>query len=112
MAQFDGDNNCETIRTESLAPAPGSPALPQLTDEMQEILGRPCFACANIAWRLHELGLYKVERKAEAEQAAAIHWMLSLYLTHGSEWRSIGEQILRASKPENSGINKPSSHNA
>lgn len=93
--------------TGSSSAAPCSAALPPLTDEeLKWILGRPCFAVAHIAWKLHSLGLYNVERKAEEEQAAAIHWMLSLYLKHGSEWRSIGEEILRGGKPQNDSVSR------
>lgn len=69
-------------------------ALPPLDEELAWILGRPCFAVAQVARRLHALGLYRVEAKAEAEQAAALHWMLGLYLKHGSGWRSAAESIL------------------
>ena len=45
--------------------------------------------------------LYEVPRRVEEEQAAALHWMLNLYLAHGQEWRSVGEKILKAEAPQN-----------
>jgi predicted nucleic acid-binding Zn-ribbon protein len=70
-----------------------------LTEDLEWILGRPCFTVAKIARRLHELGLYKVETKAENEQAAAAHWMVGLYLKHGDTWREEGEKILKKVDP-------------
>lgn len=72
--------------------------LPPLEGDIAWILGQPCFAVAGIARRLHELGLYEVARKAEAEQAAALHWMLGLHAEHGENWREHGDRILRAER--------------
>lgn len=67
--------------------------LPPLNAELIDILGRPNFACAQIARVLRLTGMEITER-CEAEQAAALHWMLGLYLQHGDEWRAKGEAIL------------------
>lgn len=72
-----------------------STALPPLQGELKEIMGMMLFNTGGIGRRLDQLGLYKVPRKAEEEQAAALHWMINLYLEHGDKWRSIGEKILR-----------------
>jgi hypothetical protein len=83
-------------------PSPGAEGdkLPPLDAELEWILGRPNFTVAAIGRRLHDLGLYKVETKAEAEQAAAIHYMLDHYLKHGAlKWREVAEATLR-STPE------------
>lgn len=69
--------------------------IPSLNPELEWILGRPCFAVANMAWRLGELGLYDVKRKAESEQAAAIHFMLTMYAKHGDGWREKAEVVLK-----------------
>jgi hypothetical protein len=58
----------------------------ELNDEVRWILGRPNFMCAPIAARLRKLG-HVIDEKAEAEQAAVIYWMLSLYECHGDSWR-------------------------
>ncbi|WGT64974.1 hypothetical protein [Variovorax paradoxus] len=75
--------------------------LPPLNDDMREILGRPNFACARIAEVLR-IGGADIACKAEAEQAAAIHWMLSLYGAHGPDWwthcRCELQTILESSK--------------
>ena len=61
-------------------------ALPdELDDSLREILGRPNFACAPIAGALRARG-WTIARKAEAEQAAAIFWMLEHYLQHRADW--------------------------
>jgi hypothetical protein len=65
-----------------------------LTPELADILGRLCFSVAGIARRLHKLGLYDVKTRAENEQAAALHWMLTLYAKHGDKWMIEGEKIL------------------
>lgn len=69
--------------------------MPPLNDDVREILGRPCFACGQLAAILR-LGGAKIETRAEDEQAAVIHWMLSLYESHPDTWRNEGEARLRA----------------
>ncbi len=69
--------------------------MPELNEDLKDILGRPCFTVGHLARRLHDLKLYDVPQKAEAEQAAALHWMLSLYFEHGSNWQSEGNKILK-----------------
>jgi len=76
--------------------------LPPLEGELKEIMGMMIFNTGGIGRRLDQLGLYKVERRAEAEQAAALHWMVNLYLLHGNRWREAGEKILKNEAPENS----------
>jgi len=75
--------------------------LPPLNDEMREILGRPNFSCARIAQVLR-IGDADIACKAEAEQAAVIYWMLSMYGTHGADWwsqcRNELQTILEAAK--------------
>ena len=111
QAQTANDGGAQTACEErsQFDAAPGWAALASLGEEVEWILGRPCFAVARIAWKLDALGLYKVERKAEAEQAAALHWMLSLYVKHGSKWREIAEETLRAEKPPIRVLNEPGS---
>lgn len=68
-------------------------AVPPLDDDVRWILGRPNFACAGIAAGLR-LGGHVIECKAEQEQAAVIHWMLTLYVQHGADWRGKAESAL------------------
>jgi hypothetical protein len=69
--------------------------VPELDDEVRWILGRPNFACADIARLLRKTG-QKVEKRAEDEQAVAIHLMLSMYMKHGADWRTHGDAELAA----------------
>lgn len=68
---------------------------PELDSEVRFILGRPNFSVAEIARRLHELGIYEVQTKAEDEQAVAIHWMLTMYEKYGKNWRKEIEIALK-----------------
>ena len=67
-----------------LAPAAGD-ALPDLNADLIEILGRPNFTCIRIA-QLLRLGGVEIAKKAEAEQATVIHYLLGFYFQHGSQW--------------------------
>jgi hypothetical protein len=58
----------------------------ELNNETSFILGIPNFKCAYTAEKLRSRG-HNIPRKAEAEQAAVICWMLNLYLKHGPNWR-------------------------
>jgi|SoiMethySBSTD1v2_1073268.scaffolds.fasta_scaffold06035_10 hypothetical protein len=69
--------------------------LPPLNADLLAILGRPNFACANLASALRADGR-EIPRKAEAEQAHVIHWMLGIYLEHGAAWDAkVGEELQR-----------------
>lgn len=66
----------------------------ELDDELKWILGRPNFVCGGVAKMLRKRGQV-IEPRAEAEQAACIHWMLNLYLRHGAAaWRDAADAIL------------------
>lgn len=68
----------------------------RLNDDLVQVLGTPCFACASIAKLLIEAGIYEDKvKKAEYEQAVFTHWALRLYEEHGSSWREEGEKILK-----------------
>lgn len=64
-----------------------APKLPALDEDMSAILGRPNFGCIQLAEILRKGG-HQIARKAEAEQAAVIHWTLGLYLAHGEHWKA------------------------
>lgn len=64
-----------------------APLLPPLTSELKKILGLMAFQCYTFAQALR-MGGYDVPRKAEEEQAAVLHWMLTHYLIHGDNWRA------------------------
>jgi hypothetical protein len=70
--------------------------LAELNEDLKDILGRPCFACARVAQLLVKAGKYVgVKPKAEDEQAVMIHWTLMLYLEHGSEWRAEANRLVK-----------------
>ena len=59
----------------------------ELTKSQVDVLGRPNFACHDMARLLIAKGVYKDgPRKAEFEQAVCIHWMHSLLEKHGENW--------------------------
>lgn len=67
-----------------------------LDPELRFILGRVCFMCREIARTLCESQRYDVPKRAEDEQAVAIHWMLGHYFKHGpAKWREEAEKELR-----------------
>ena len=69
--------------------------VPPLDDDLRAILGRPNFACIEIASALRAGGV-EIARKAEDEQAAVIHFFLTKYAQHGPEkWAKAAASELR-----------------
>jgi hypothetical protein len=66
-----------------------------LDDDLIAILGRPNFTCIRIAQALRLCGV-DIKPKAEHEQAAVIHFLLTRYLRHGSDWATHSDADLRA----------------
>lgn len=66
-------------------------------DEVRWILGRPNFMVARLGEKLRKTDATYADTKARAEdeQAVAIHWMLTLYLRHGADWRSEAEKLFK-----------------
>ena len=58
----------------------------EFTEDVQWILGRPNYACHDIAKILRISGI-EIDTKAEAEQARVIYWMLEMQEKHGDDWR-------------------------
>lgn len=71
------------------------PCMPELDDNLRLILGRPNFSCITIAEALRLAG-HAIERKAEHEQAAVIHWLLGFYFSHGDNWIDASKAALKA----------------
>jgi hypothetical protein len=63
-----------------------APSMVPLDEHTKFILGRPNFTCIRAASRMRQLG-HDIEPKADAEQAAVIHLMLTMYQKHGAAWR-------------------------
>ena len=70
-------------------------AWPPLNETLAEILGRPNFACGELA-HCFRLGGATIAYKAEAEQAFVIHWLVGLYLKHGADYRKTARGELQA----------------
>lgn len=66
---------------------PAAPAFPPMTPELESILGTICFQCIPYAQMLRAAG-QQIKSHAEEEQAAVLHWMLSLWFMHGEDWRA------------------------
>lgn len=62
-------------------------------EHVREILGWSCFQLRPYAEMLRTEGR-DIPRKAEEEQAAALHWMLNLYLEHGADWKKAGKEYI------------------
>ncbi|WP_426780257.1 hypothetical protein [Pseudomonas aeruginosa] len=75
----------------------------ELTDDLKNILGRPNFTCTHLAQALRQIG-FVIDRKAEAEQAACLHWMLNHYLANGANWKVHAEAELKAAAPGKEGV--------
>jgi len=75
--------------------------LPELNADLIDILGRPNFACAQIADVLRADGKV-IKERSEDEQAAVIHWMLNIYIRDPIKWREIvGDEFDRIRKQVN-----------
>lgn len=79
------------INTQSAQPVSEPYKLPELNDELIEILGRPNFTCTKLAECLRNCGQH-IKRKSEHEQAAVLHVLLNLYIKHGNDWRKHAEE--------------------
>lgn len=58
----------------------------ELTPELRDVLGLMIYQTIPVAHALRAGGA-KIPTKTEEEQAFVLHWMISLVLEHGTEWR-------------------------
>ena len=75
----------------------GIPALifpREMTPEVKDVLSYMCFEASPIARAFHEAGRADIKCRAEDEQAFVLHWLLTLALEHGAEWRKHAGEIL------------------
>ncbi len=62
------------------------------------ILGRPNFWCGSVASQLRKIG-HSISFGSEPEQAYVIHWLLTLYMLYGEDFRQALEfDLQRAAK--------------
>lgn len=66
----------------------------EMNDDLLEILGRPNFMCGPIAHAMQAAG-EAIPNRAEAEQAHVLFKLLSLYASHGPDWRQYAGRWLR-----------------
>lgn len=93
------------IEAAPAAPAPAVADLSVLNDDLIDILGRPNFTCIRLAQALRLCGV-EIKSKAEHEQAAVIHFLLTRYMRHGSDWAKHTDSDLRAMLDEVEAKNK------
>jgi len=74
----------------------------EMTAAIAEVIGTPCFACIQVVGALRELG-HEIARKAEAEQAAYIWFLLPFAIRHGREWRFYAAEELKRQRAAKAG---------
>jgi hypothetical protein len=87
------------------------PAKLPWNETVAKILGRPCFVLGAFAETLRLDGQV-IPRKAEAEQAAVIYWMLNHYLAHGEGWSEIATAELNAIQERNRNLHLQTTRDA
>lgn len=66
-----------------------------LTPELLEVLGMPNFRAGPMAHAFREAGRAEIKRRSENEQAFILHWLTTLVLEHGADWRRVAGEIMR-----------------
>lgn len=70
-----------------------------MTPALAKVLGQPNFVLHPLWMALREVGV-QIEPRYEAEQAAALHFLIPLVLEHGDGWRKAAADRLLAMKAE------------
>jgi hypothetical protein len=65
-----------------------------LTPELREVLGWPNFKCGPVAHVMRAAGA-DIKTRSEDEQAAVLHWLVTMVLTHGDTWWQAASDELR-----------------
>lgn len=102
--EFEGEMvDCYSARWVSHEPVPEFPMQDDSGDHQKEltkaqidVLGRPNFACSNIARYLIKKGVYKAPEKlrAESEQAIAIDFLIGFLKKYGDDWSKEADKYL------------------
>lgn len=66
----------------------------ELTPELADILGRPCFMFIRLSQVFRVAG-FDIAKSAEAEQAFFLHRFLGHWFRHGDKWREAAQADLR-----------------
>ncbi|CAA2142788.1 hypothetical protein [Hyphomicrobium sp. ghe19] len=81
--------NSMTRKAPPMTETQDGPTYPEtLTPALREVLGTMCFQCIGIAAALRASG-EDIERRAEDEQAAVLHYLTRFALSHGDQWRTV-----------------------
>ena len=66
----------------------------ELTPVLSEVLGLMNFRTCPLAHAFRDAGRADIPRKVEAEQAFILHWLVTLALQHGADWRKHADATL------------------
>ena len=99
VQQIVDDAESRIAELETQAAAKVAPEFPAMTPALEKILGTMCFECIHFAQALRLAG-QQIATKAEAEQAATIHWLLSHYFRSGNDWRTAATVDMERMKAE------------
>lgn len=61
----------------------------ELTPELRQVLGLMLWETGPLAHLFRKADGREIPRRAEAEQAFILHWLIGLALEHGPEWRTV-----------------------
>ncbi|MCJ2092115.1 hypothetical protein MKK67_06325 [Methylobacterium sp. J-072] len=68
----------------------------ELTADLIEVLGMPNFRTGPMAHAFRDAGRAEIRSKCEDEQAFILHWLVTLVLEHGADWRRHAGETLTA----------------
>lgn len=68
----------------------------KLTADLIEVLGMPNFRTGPMAHAFRNAGRAEIRSKCEDEQAFILHWLVTLVLEHGTDWRRHAGETLTA----------------
>lgn len=69
----------------------------EMTPQLEHVLGLMNFSTGPIAHRFQAAGR-DIKRKAEAEQAFVLDWLIRLVLQHGDRWAEVADEEIAALK--------------
>ncbi|MCJ2069629.1 hypothetical protein MKK75_12655 [Methylobacterium sp. J-030] len=66
-----------------------------LTPDLLDVLGMPNFRACPMAHAFREAGRAEIKRRSEDEQAFVLHWLTTLVLEHGADWRRVAGETMQ-----------------
>lgn len=67
----------------------------KLTPDLRDVLGIPNFQTGPMAHAFRDAGRAEIRTKCEDEQAFILHWLTTLLLEHGADWRRHAGEALQ-----------------